>query len=1741
MPRLFMRISSFISTSTLLLGLLAAVPLTFSSPIAATAATTDSCDGTFTNSTTKIKVTAQHGKIFYIDSGQGQSIDAAYVSYKIDNTDTSNSRNNIWASLDSFTGGVVQLANPADQYLPVGTIGSSASEAAFFLLKAPSSSLRAQSHVVRVWSGNPRLAGATELYSCTYTFLKVAETIKAAANKVTDISSTVTGKKVGETFTITVEGATGTLGQGNAIDGPSIWVTPAARSSWPTSALRLTTTSFDLFDKSAMNTADRISSYPKTDTLRFSFASSGGKYFYRAVYTFQILAPAGSAVALTPVGQISSGTQTKHTDLGSLPTSGGSITNINLSTATVALKLTKSLSTTTTYSAGTTTFDYSLTLDNTASGAAEVLVDAVVDSPDSQLSFVSGSAKFGADTLSVQPSYSLDNPAQFIFSGPFTVPANQTRVITYKMQKTSCTTGAYSLTNSAFAKIGSLVVGSNSTQFTKIVASGDCGTTTTSPAVTNQTFPLLVLTYPASSVSTNSAVLNGSINSYGIAGSTISFEYWPSGGSTTTVTATPSATTTSTSNEGVSYTIASGLSTGTLYYFRTKIGSTYGETLSFVTQEPTAAPTVATEAPTSVTSSNAELNGTIDPNQTPVYAYYQIYTSSAGSSSQPYEFQLFDDLTEAYSASTNAYSQFTGSFPTATTIEMSNTNLKNSNTSAGATSVTPASLRASNVTVYYRLKLVYVTGGTIVLAPTWKSFTLVNYINQTITFTTPSDMYWQNTPPTIAPTASSNLTVTVSVDPASSSVCSWNGTTLTILSVGTCTLVADQGGGQSGANYYNAAPQVIVSFVINPATLTVTAEDTSKTYGDNDPTLTYTYNFTNGSLKTGDTFSGVLTRVAGENFGTYTISRNTLALSSNYSITSFTNGTFTINKKTINVIANNKSKKNTDSDPVFTYSYTPALIGSDAFSGNLTRANVGTNTLGTYAITQGTLTLSSNYTVVFTNGTLTIIDKNVPFILWNNPSAITYGDLLTNTPSTGQLIAALKVSNGGADLAGTCLYTPAASTLLDAGSHILSVTCNPDDSVNYASETATVTIVVNPKPLSLTVTAANKAYDGNNSASVTPGSLVGVVGSDDVSLTSGKITGVFSNSASADGKTVTLTVAANPLGGTRAANYTLSTPANPTANISKVTVNVTADNQTVTAGSSLASFTYVVAALVGGETGNPFSGISCSSNYTTADAAGVSRSITCSGGTATNYLPNHISGAVTITAGSSTPAPSSPSQTPTPAPAKVKPVIVWKNPNAIKTTTTLSSTQLNAVATTTVTPNATTPTIVGTYVYIPVVPTIVTSGTTQVTTITNSTNATSGVIKPVDPTLPTISTSPTEKPVLGQGTTLAPGLQKMKVVFIPADSTTYEPVETEVEILVQAETKVEWIEPAPLKKNTPVGPAQLNALGTAPGLTNNVPGTYKYDIPEGKTFTPGKYPVKVIFTPDDPNYLPSETTTIITVIADINPLATPIVTPSNTPAGKPITNTTAAANAKVVTVGKGLTSATTDGTQVNIVPVTNFSGKTTVMVSVTDEGETKEIEVPVTVLPLPARTPLATPNTKGKSAISWKPSVNAIQYEVTLGGQVICTTSTTSCATNTLIGPKSDIKVVAKGNDETISRVTPAKYVAPKKPVTALVVYFDTNKFNLDSKDKADIRAVAKVIIEQGFKNIVVNGHTDIRGGVDNQLLSRNRSNSTFEYLKSLVPGLNVTIGAFASTRPAVKGTSTEALASNRRAEIGVF
>jgi len=188
--------------------------------------------------------------------------------------------------------------------------------------------------------------------------------------------------------------------------------------------------------------------------------------------------------------------------------------------------------------------------------------------------------------------------------------------------------------------------------------------------------------------------------------------------------------------------------------------------------------------------------------------------------------------------------------------------------------------------------------------------------------------------------------------------------------------------GNSGKNYAYTFNDAAGTITPRPTT-TVTADPQSKIYGEPDPTLTYhVLNNPPASypLVAGDSFTGALTRDAGSNVGTYPIRQGTLKLSGDYTLT-FVEGIFTIDPRPVTVQADAKSKTYGDTDPQLTYQAVnnpPAsypLIAGDSFSGDLTR-DAGEDA-GTYAIRQGTLSLSTNYTLTFKDAKLTINQKTV--------------------------------------------------------------------------------------------------------------------------------------------------------------------------------------------------------------------------------------------------------------------------------------------------------------------------------------------------------------------------------------------------------------------------------------------------------------------------------------------------------------------------------------------------------------------------------------------------------------------------------------------------------------------------------------------------------------------------------------------------------------------------------------------
>src|SRR5207249_5886615 len=92
-----------------------------------------------------------------------------------------------------------------------------------------------------------------------------------------------------------------------------------------------------------------------------------------------------------------------------------------------------------------------------------------------------------------------------------------------------------------------------------------------------------------------------------------------------------------------------------------------------------------------------------------------------------------------------------------------------------------------------------------------------------------------------------------------------------------------------------------------------------------------------------------------------------------------------------------------------------------------------------------------------------------------------------------------------------------------------------------SSSTNSVTETVSAKSLTVSVTANNKPYDGNTTATFSAVlNPAGIVGTDTVALVTAGSTGAFADKNAGTGKTVTVTGLS--LNGAQAGNYVISTP-----------------------------------------------------------------------------------------------------------------------------------------------------------------------------------------------------------------------------------------------------------------------------------------------------------------------------------------------------------------------------------------------------------------------------------------------------------------------------------------------------------------------------------------------------------------------------------------------------------------------
>jgi len=118
------------------------------------------------------------------------------------------------------------------------------------------------------------------------------------------------------------------------------------------------------------------------------------------------------------------------------------------------------------------------------------------------------------------------------------------------------------------------------------------------------------------------------------------------------------------------------------------------------------------------------------------------------------------------------------------------------------------------------------------------------------------------------------------------------------------------------------------------------------------------------------------------------------------------------------------------------------------------------------------------------------------------------------------------------------------------------------------------------------------------------------------------------------------------------------------------------------------------------------------------------------------------------------------------------------------------------------------------------------------------------------------------------------------------------------------------------------------------------------------------------------------------------------------------------------------------------------------------------------------------------------------------------------------------------------ARTDPATQAGPQG--VARVIYFDYDSNVIKPEFQSAIEAHARFLKQNGGRHVVIEGHTDERGGSEyNLALGQRRSEAVRKALELLgVRDVQVEAVSFGKEKPAVEGHDESAWSRNRRAEI---
>ncbi len=361
-----------------------------------------------------------------------------------------------------------------------------------------------------------------------------------------------------------------------------------------------------------------------------------------------------------------------------------------------------------------------------------------------------------------------------------------------------------------------------------------------------------------------------------------------------------------------------------------------------------------------------------------------------------------------------------------------------------------------------------------------------------------------------------------------------------------------------GVDENYAFTYVAADFTVTKAMLFVTADPQTKVFGDPNPELTLGYsgwvNSENESvlttLPTASTIVDDATPV-GVYSGAITVAGG---IANNYDFT-YVAGDFTVTRPTLIVTANAQTKVYGQVNPELTFTYSGWQNGDDesVLTTKPTASTTVTDTtsVGTYSITVSG-GVAENYDFTY-NPANFIVTKDTLTVTGSFAAANKiYDREIAATIITNNLTLAGKVGSDDVTLANIAEFDT-KDTGTGKTVSLSDLSLSGARAGNYTlllSGAPTTTADIYPLSITGSITVGNKVYDGNTGTSELSRSLNGVISPDDVTLTGG--TSTFDTKDVGTSKTVTLTGAS--LSGADAADYSLASVSETTADITALSI-----------------------------------------------------------------------------------------------------------------------------------------------------------------------------------------------------------------------------------------------------------------------------------------------------------------------------------------------------------------------------------------------------------------------------------------------------------------------------------------------------------------------------------------------------------------------------------------------------------